>query len=274
MARNILLFNDFVNDYHLGRTEEDLDKYTNEQQVRVAAMRTFRDLQLDSFRTISTIRLPVNTSLWTVELPSDYVRYTKIGVLGDDCTVHTITLDTSMNISGDILLDNDDNELLDVNGFPLSSARITSCSSTDTNEVDNAGYLFSNYNYNGYYGRLFGYGGGNNINGYYRFNTEENRIDLSINFPHTEIILEYISDQSLSDDPKIPVECEKAMYSGTYYFLINRMGNPVGQGDKEQARREYLNDKRMAKSRRLQPTKNEIVSSIYKQYTLAPRITS
>ena len=52
------------------------------------------------------------------------------------------------------------------------------------------------------------------------------------------------------------------------------MGNPVGQGDKEQARREYLNDKRMAKSRRLQPTKNEIVSSIYKQYTLAPRITS
>jgi hypothetical protein len=66
MARNLLGLNEFVNDYYLGRTEEDLDKNHDEQQIRLAAMRTFRDLQLDSFKSIVSVRLNVNTSLYTL----------------------------------------------------------------------------------------------------------------------------------------------------------------------------------------------------------------
>ena len=125
MARNLLGLNEFVNDYYLGRTEEDLDKNHDEQQIRLAAMRTFRDLQLDSFKSIVSVRLNVNTSLYTVDLPADYVRYTKIGILGNDGSVHSVSLNPDMNIAGDILLDGDGDEILDSEGFPTTSDRIT-----------------------------------------------------------------------------------------------------------------------------------------------------
>jgi hypothetical protein len=274
MARNLLGLNEFVNDYYLGRTEEDLDKNHDEQQIRLAAMRTFRDLQLDSFKSIVSVRLNVNTSLYTVDLPADYVRYTKIGILGNDGSVHSVSLNPDMNIAGDILLGGSGDEILDSEGFPTTSDRITDFGGSTQDTTQPFGYLFGNYNYNGFYGRLFGYGGGNNINGYYRFSNEDNKIYMNVDFGYDKIILEYISDQSMANNPNIPVECEQAMYSGTYFHLIKRMGRPVSQGDKEQARRDYLNDKRIAKARRNQPTRNEIVSNIYKQFTLSPRITS
>jgi len=275
MARNLVNFNDFVTDFEASQTEMSLDKYADFQQIAIAAKRAFRDLQLDAFNTIVSARLNVNTANYTVELPNDYVRYTKIGVLDRNCNVVSITLNPDQNIGGDILLDDDNEQLLDADGFPLKSA-ITDCASSNIQPNRNPspyGYLFSNYNYNGFYGRLYGYGGGNNAFGYYRFNDEENRIDLSPNFDYEQIILEYISDQSMAANPKIPIECENAMYSGTYYYLVNRMAN-VNLGDKQSAYRTWLHDKRFAKARRVQPTKNEIVSSIYRTVQLAPKMTS
>lgn len=273
MARNLVNFNDFVNDYEAAITEMSADKYANAPQIVIAAKRTFRDLQLDSFNTLVSSRMQVNQNNYTVELPNDYVRYSKIGILDNDCNVIDITLNPQLNIAGDVLLDNDGGQLLDADGFPLK-AEITDCGTTQTtNNPYPYGYLFNNYNYNGYYGRLYGWTGGNNVNGYYRFNDEENRIELSPNFPHEEIIIEYISDQSMASNPNIPIEAENAMWSGTYYNLIRNLTN-VGQGEKDQANRKYQNDKKFAKARRNQPTKNELVSTLYRRFQLAPAITA
>lgn len=274
MARNIVYFNSFVDDFIASQTEEHLEKYASPQAVRIAAKRAFRELNLDAFYNIVSARLNVDTSLYVVQLPADYVRYTKLGVLDANCNVVSITLNPDLNIAGDILLDNDNEQLLDADGFPLKS-EIEECGNGGTiTNPQQYGYVFSNFNYNGFYGRLFGWGGGNNVNGYYRFNSEENRIELSPNFPHEQIIMEYISDASMADNPKIPIEAEQAMWAGTYYYLINRMGPPIGLGEKQLAERTWQNEKRLSRSRRLAPTKNELVSSIYRQWTLSPRITS
>ena len=104
----------------------------------------------------------------------------------------------NVRIAGDILLDGSGDEILDSEGFPTTSDRITDFGGSTQDTTQPFGYLFGNYNYNGFYGRLFGYGGGNNINGYYRFSTEDNKIYMNVDFGYDKIILEYISDQSLS----------------------------------------------------------------------------
>jgi len=273
MARNLVSLNAFVEDYMASTSEESFDKNFRKDQVRVAALRAFRDMQLDSFNRIYSARLPVNQSLYTVELPADYVRYTKIGILDENCNVISVSINPNMNIAGDILLDNDGAQLLDADGYPLKS-EITDCGDGTPLNPNAYGYVFGNYNYNGFYGRLYGWGGGNNANGYYRFNDEENRIELSAGFSYENIILEYISDLSMAADPQFPIEAEKAMYSGTYHFLIQRMGQPMNATEKMNAERVYLRDKRFAKSRINQPTKDEIIKSIYRNFTLSPRITS
>lgn len=274
MARNIVNFNDFVNDFYRFITEESLHKYNDDQLVRIAAKRVYRELQLDTFKFVVSSRLTVNQNTKVVELPADYVKYTKIGILTGDCNVVDISLNPNLNIGGDILLDNDSQQLLDADGFPLK-AEITDCGtnldSSNTIPAYGYGYLFNNYTFNGISGRLYGLGGGNNRLGQYRFNNEENRIELNPNFAYEQIILEYISDQSMAANPKIPVECEDAMWSGTRYYLVKDKTN-VSLGDKQLARDEWLRAKKRATARRNQPTKDEIVKSIYRNFMLAPKI--
>jgi hypothetical protein len=272
MAKNLISLSDIVNDYILSRLDDSFDKYADPQVVRMAAVRTFRDLQLDATRSIKSLRLPVNTLRYTVTLPNDFISYTKIGVLVDG-EIISIKVNNNLSIAEDVFLDNDGAEILDSNGHPLTTDipidELTGVSHFP-NEITNAGYFFNNYQYGQFKGRLYGLGGGNNIWGECRFDHQNNIIQLEAGFRYEEIVLEYISDQSLDLDPMIPVQMENAMWDGMYSRIIDRSSS-VPQSVKSEAKATYLRSKRHAKARLNSPTKQEILDSIYRRFQLAPK---
>ena len=273
MARNLINLTDIVNDYILSRLDDSFDKYADPQVVRMAAVRTFRDLQLDATRSVKSLRLPVNTLRYTVSLPSDFLTYTKIGVLvGGE--VISIKVNNSLSIAEDVLLDGGGGEVLDSDGHPLTIEipidELTGANNYFNDEIANSGYFFNNYQYGQFKGKLYGLGGGNNVWGECRFDHENNIIQLEAGFRYEEIILEYISDQSLDLDPMIPVQMEGAMWDGMYSRIIERSSS-VPQSVKMEAKMAYFKSKRHAKARLNSPTKQELLDNIYKRFQLAPK---
>ena len=78
------------------------------------------------------------------------------------------------------------------------------------------------------YVQEFGLGGGNNTNGYYKVDTENNTIQFTSDLSGKKIILEYISDGlSVDYDMKIPKMAEEAIYMHiAYSILASRINMP------------------------------------------------
>jgi hypothetical protein len=130
-----------------------------------------------AYPCIRTTMLQLN-SLNQVALPHDYIRYTKIGYkLGSQ--IYTLTLDQKMyfNVNPPV------------------------CNTVKDAQSSNFGVWFAPFYYGGlYYGALYATGGGFN-DAYYRVNEEKRVIQLNGQIPTGgEIIIEYLSDQSDSDE--------------------------------------------------------------------------
>ncbi len=238
-ARNYIRINDIVNDYLVTRDDDDLDRYYNPTQIKVIALRGMRELQYDTLRRIKSVRLPINKTLNIVTLPTDYVDYCKIGILGSDCMVYVLGQNDNINISGDVLLDQLNRPLLDHDGRELLGETICEPEVNLSNNFIRFGYAFNNYYYDGSYGRLFGLGGGNNVRGNYRINLEDNRITLD-DFAvqnNDDIILEYIADETMSENPLIASYAEEAIHNWIYYQICKKKRN-VAANEKERAKRD------------------------------------
>ena len=118
-------------------------------------------------------------------------------------------------------------------------------------------------------GRLYGAGGGQRV-GQYRINLDQNRIEIEVSGSTTELILEYISDEARSTNPVVHVYAEEALRSYVYYKLCERKSN-VPANEKARARSEYYNERRKAKSRLSNFSKEEALKTIRKNFKLAPK---
>ena len=274
MARTLISLTDIVNDYILSRPDDAFDKYASHQSVRMAAVRTFRDLQLDATRVIKSVRIPVNTALYTASLPPDLVSYTKIGVLVNGQVI-SIKMNNDLLIAQDVTLDSNGEVIVDSNGHPITTeiplSELGGVSLNDEiSNYANSYFFFNNYSFGEFKGRLYGLGGGNNVWGEFRIDYSTNIIHLQKGFAYEEIVLEYVSDQSLDLDPQIPVQMEGAMWKGMYSYIIERSSS-IPQSVKSEARAEYLRAKRHAKARLNSPTKQEMLDNIYRRFQLAPK---
>ena len=114
-------------------------------------------------------------------------------------------------------------------------------------------------------------GGGQNANGYYRIDRENNQIALSSDVEHTEIILEYISDGSnVNGDNVINTLSEEALRAYIYWKSIQRRRNSTGQ-DREFARRDWYNEKRLARARVVNFTPDQAKRITRKGFKQSPR---
>jgi len=116
---------------------------------------------------------------------------------------------------------------------------------------------------------MYGIGGGQRV-GNYRVNLDQNRIEIDINSSSSSVILEYIADEARSTNPVIHVYAEEALRSYIYYKLCERKFN-VPANEKARARAEYYNDRRLAKSRLSNFSKEEALRIIRKNFKLAPK---
>ena len=88
MARDTVSIEQIVNDFMLTLDGDDFVNNASGMLMRNYALRGIREMGFDIQRKIKSLKLPVNSSNDTAELPDDFVDYTKIGIIGGDGLIY------------------------------------------------------------------------------------------------------------------------------------------------------------------------------------------
>ena len=268
-----------IDDFIITLDGDDYGSNASDVAIRNFALRGIRELGFDVSKRIKSLKLSINTANDTVALPDDFVDLIKVGVVDDDGLLYVFGQNKNLNYSrkyktGNTTTDSaagplniDDNIILDREDSKSATGGVTTDGSEVTNEFDS--YIFRNYVYNNSLGRLYGIGGGHQ-QGEYRLNLDQQRIELSTSSGLTEVVIEYLADESRSTNPLIHVYLEEALRSYMYYKLIERKSN-IPAGEKARARADYYNERRKANARMSNFTKEEALKVIRKNFKQAPK---
>lgn len=174
-----------------------------------------------------------------VDLPEDYVYYTKVGIC----------------FNGRICLLGLDETLcaVDTNNqnCPCTEESTATVTSICCGTYDGSLYPYTFYGYrNGQQvGELYGLSGGNCWPGYFKEDKKNNRLILSSDLPGSEVIIEYKADETLNGVATIPSEIELAVQLWMlWYYNMNRRPQ-VARGFKNDYETEYNKLKKLYSSR-------------------------
>ncbi len=276
MARNTVPLSQVIKDFIVTLDGDDYASNASDSAIRNLALRGIREIGFDISKKIKSLKLLINSTNNTVELPDDFVDLLKIGIVDPDGIVRVFANNKHINQSM---------SYSDSDGLPL----FTSTDAKDTNsdgvldrledKTSTQGsvsssenlndFIFDNYLHEGSVGRLYGAGGGH-LAGEYRLNLEQNRIEVETNNAYTHVVVEYIADEARSDNPDVHVYAEEALRSYVYYKIIERKSS-VPANEKSRARAEYYNERRKANARLSNFTKEEALKTIRKNFMQAPK---
>jgi len=230
-------------------------------QMLDIGIRGIKELTMDATQEIKLTTLTVNSNL-TADLPCDFVGYRRIGVNVPGeygvLETHSLAKSDDMAFAKDYVV-----------GCPTTVSRTLS---NTIENIDNT-YWIANYRGGENTGGVYGMGGGNNTHGAYRICREKNQIEVSSNFNKgSELVLEYISDGSTDDGSyEIHIYAEEALRAYIWWKHIQRKRNTAGQ-DRELARRDWYNEKRLAIARFNTFNKEEALSASRKNFRQSPRL--
>jgi hypothetical protein len=279
-----------IDDYLITMDGDDYASNASDAAIRNIALRGLREFGFDVTARVKSIKRTVESNN-TVILPDDYVDLVKLGVVDGEGILRVFNQNKNVNYSRRILQDtsadtiNDPPSVIadtvlttDSDEGPLDLANnlilnreddkgATSSSTPDNGDLDF--YVFENYLFQGGLGRLYGAGGGY-APGEYRINLDQNRIELATDSETGDVVLEYISDEERSTNPVVHVYAEEALRCYIYYKLCERKST-IPSNEKLRARAEYYNERRKAKARLSNFTKEEALKTIRKNFRLAPK---
>jgi hypothetical protein len=279
MARNTVPLDQIINDFIITLADDDYAGNASDTQIRTHALRGIREMGFDMSKKIRSLKLTVSATN-TIELPDDFVDWSKVGVVGSDGIVYVLGENKNVNYSqayedgsgnkvgtaaeaydsdGDGVYDRIDSKGATNSGSPAASDDITQGFDS---------YIFRNYVYGATNG-LYGIGGGHYY-GTFRVNLDQNRIELETNQDIGEAVIEYVADEARSKNPSVHVYLEEALMSYMYYKIIERKAS-VPANEKARARQEYYNERRKANARIKSFTKEEALKTIRKNYKQAPK---
>ena len=279
MARNTVPLNQIINDFIITIADDDYAGNASDTQIRTHALRGIRELGFDVSKKIKSLKLKVDSTNNTVELPDDYVDWSKIGSVGTDGIIYVLGENKNINYSQSYAAANGtavDNaaSAVDSDGDGLNdridSKSATSGSSSNSDSLSQGfnSFIFRNYVY-GAANALYGIGGGHR-NGQFRVNLDQNRIEIDTASNVSEVVIEYVADEARSKNPSVNVYAEEALMAYMYYKIIERKAS-VPMGEKQRARQEYYNERRKANSRIKSFTKEDALRTIRKNYKQAPK---
>tara|TARA_R110000824_G_scaffold311311_3_gene498486 strand:+ start:3400 stop:4137 length:738 start_codon:yes stop_codon:yes gene_type:complete len=212
------------------------------------AIRGLKELTFDILQQVKTETLTVNDNL-TVDLPKDYVNYTRIGQCKSHGRIETLGYDEYLCIQNKV------DYCGDPDAHDFSGETRVSGGNSRNGELTG-----------GWYGR-----GGGYRNGYYRIDREKNQIALSSELAGESIVLEYISDGSrVNGDMKVNALAEESLRAYMWWKLLQRKSN-VPLGEKEAARRDWYNEKRLARARIVNFTPDQAWRISRKQVKQSPK---
>ena len=271
---NFVSLRQLIDDFIVTMDSDDYISNVSDVAIRNIALRGIREFGFDVSSRVRSIKRTIQSNS-TIILPEDYVDLVKIGIVDSDGILRVLGQNKNLNYSRK---DKDDTGRGDSDAGPLNipsnliedredDKGATAGNSSDGGDLDY--YIFENYMFQGGMGRVYGTGGGH-LAGEYRINLDQNRIEIDTESDITEVVLEYIADEARSTNPVIHVYAEEALRSYIYYKLCERKST-VPANEKARARREYYNDRRLAKARLGNFSKEEALKTIRKNYMQAPK---
>ena len=273
-GQNFVTLRQVVDDFIITMDSDDFISNVNDAAIRNIALRGIREFGFDVSSRVRSLKRTVASNN-TVTLPDDYVDLVKLGVVGEDGVVHILSQNKNINYSQKmespaVTTDSSDGPLnIGANIIGDREDDKSATSGTDSTDNDFDYYVFQNYLYQGGLGRLYGVGGGH-LRGEYRVNLDQNRIEIDTESSVSEVVLEDVADEARSTNPVIHVYAEEALRCFMYYKLCERKST-VPANEKMRARSEYYNERRKAKARLGNFTKDEALKTIRKNFKQAPK---
>jgi len=286
-GQNFVTLRQVVDDFIITMDSDDYTSNTSDVAIRNIALRGVREFGFDVSSRVRSLKRTVDTSNNTITLPEDYVDLVKLGVVGADGVIHVlgqnkninysqriVQVDTSDPLDGIVDSDTESKSVsedgpLNIDANTILNREPSKSSSTGSDSGDAGYYVFQNYLYQGGLGRMYGVGGGH-MRGQYRVNLDQNRIEIDTESGISEVVIEYVADEARSTNPVIHVYAEEALRCFLYYKLCERKST-VPANEKARARAEYYNERRKAKARLGNFTKEEALKTIRKNFKQAPK---
>jgi len=206
-----------------------------------------KELTFDTQGYTKTVLLTVNETTNTVSLPSDYVKYTKVGVYADDGRINYLALDNNIYIGSQT---------------PTGAVAEENIENDPPVYKDRRGI-----------GKQYGRGGGQNI-GYFRENRPSGTLEFATGFEFTEVILEYVTDGlnnlNANDNVHIHSFLTEALRSYIWWHHIKYKRDYTAV-DKDMAKKDYYNQKRLARARVQGLNKDQILVQSRKHIRQSPK---
>jgi hypothetical protein len=261
-----------VDDFIITMDGDDHISNVSDSAIRNVALRGIRDFGFDVTSKVKSLKRTVNANN-TIDLPDDYADIVKIGAVDADGILRVFGENKNINYSMSVSTPSSQE---DFNSGPLpipdniiDNREDSKDATSDRSSNDYDYYIFENYIFQGGIGRMYGLGGGH-LRGEYRINLDQNRIEIDTESGVSEVVLEYIADEARSSDPVIHVYAEEALRCYMYYKLCERKST-VPANEKARARAEYYNERRKAKARLGNFTKDEALKTMRQNFRLSPK---
>ena len=242
MAHNKVTLDQLVTDFVFSMDSDDYANNASDTAVRTLALRGIRDLGFDIMKRVKAVNIDVSATD-TVPLPADYVDMLKIGIVGSDGLVYVFGENKNKNL----INNNTGNSPDYMTGY--------------------SDFIYRNFL--GTEGRVYGHGGGH-YSGQYRINLHENRIEFTLSTSQASVYMEYIADEARATNPSIDIYAEQAIRAYIYYRLVERKSN-VPAVEKQRARQDYYNERRLANARLKAFSKEEALKTIRKNFVQSPK---
>lgn len=271
-AMNFVSLRQVIDDFIITMDSDDYISNVSDVAIRNIALRGIREFGFDVSSRVRSLKRTIASNN-TIILPEDYVDLIKIGVVGSDGVLRVLGENKNINYSRTIDSGTNDSGAGPLNiSSNLITDRVdskTATSGSDVGDQDYDYFIFENYMFQGGIGRLYGLGGGK-LAGEYRINLDQNRIEIDTSNSSTEVVIEYVADEARSTNPVIHVYAEEALRSYMYYKLCERKST-VPANEKARARSEYYNERRKAKARMSNFSKEEALKTIRNNFKLSPK---
>jgi len=274
MARNTVTLKQIINDFVITLADDDYAGSASDTQIRTHALRGIREMGFDMSKKIRSLVLGINSANNTVELPDDFVDWSKVGVVGSDNLVYVLGENNNLNYSqaydngsgvkaptAATASDGDGDGVYD--RIDAKAATTGGDTSTSFNSTVFRDYYYGNQN------AIYGAGGGR-YRGEFRVNLDQNRIEISPISNVSEVVIEYVADEGRSQNPSVHIYLEEALRAYMYYKIVERKAS-VPANEKARARQEYYNERRKANGRIKSFTKEEALKTIRKNYKQSPK---
>jgi hypothetical protein len=227
-TRNYITIDSVINDY-IDESEQSVHKYAKLYNIAVRGM---EKLGLDFFYKIRSVKIPIDTTNYTAELPNDYISYTKIGVLNSVGEIIPLKFNNKMTYYADQQPDR------------LALTQDNTLATWYQSDLP----LWFNY-WDGYgFQNIYGLPSGSPFVGSFNIDDSNGVVLLNQYFNYSYLMIEYLSSGNPDEPFRIPIQFREALLSFLAWRDIasmpsTRKGN---LGDKRDRKQEFYNQRRIA----------------------------